>query len=85
MGLKILRQRHRTAPAMNGCRWCGFMRIDHANRWVPSQGWHEFAEPTDTQRRARYLAGSGLHYPATDRVPRIVTNQGTASHARTRL
>jgi hypothetical protein len=68
---------------MNGCRWCGHLKIDHANRWVPGKKWHTHAEPTDAQRKARFKTGAGLSYPAPLRTPHIVTN--LASDVRTRL
>jgi hypothetical protein len=78
MGIKILRLRHRSAPAMNGCRWCGADERGHGQMWVPGKKWHTHTEPTDAQRLARKRAA---WLPA---VPTIVTNI-TANDARTRL
>ena len=71
---------------MNGCRWCGFLKIDHANRWVPGKKWHEHEEPTDAQRKARFKAGAKNTIPARLRSPAIITNtSSTANYGRTRV
>jgi hypothetical protein len=78
VGVKILTLRHRTAPAMNGCRWCGFIKPDHANRG------HQFHPPTAAQRHARFHAQAGQNHPAMMKTGTFV--YGTlASDARTRL
>lgn len=43
---------------VNGCRWCGVPRREHAQRWTEGVGWHTHVEPTDEQRKARLLAGT---------------------------
>lgn len=83
MGIRILTLRHRTAPPLNGCRWCGFLPLEHANRWVPSKRWHDHEDATDAQRAARQKAGSRGLTPAPSQVPVIITN--LASYARTQL
>lgn len=45
--------RHRAAPEVNGCRWCGYPERWHAQQWVPSRKWHRWERPTDQQRKAR--------------------------------
>lgn len=45
-----------TAPEVNGCRWCGVPRREHAQRWTDGVGWHTHTEPTDEQRKARLTA-----------------------------
>lgn len=44
------------AAEPNGCRHCGHPQRTHANRWTPSVGWHNHAEPTDAQRLQRMTA-----------------------------
>jgi hypothetical protein len=53
VGVKILLLRHRLAAPPEGCRWCGFRSLEHANRWVPSRKWHTFEHPTREQILAR--------------------------------
>lgn len=48
--------RWRSAPPVNGCRWCGVGEPVHGRRWAKSKGWHPFALPTDAQRLARWRA-----------------------------
>jgi hypothetical protein len=78
MGIKIIRMRHRTAPEVNGCRWCGVDDRAHGQYWIPGKGWHGFIAPTNAQRKARYKARSNQV-----KIPTIITN--LASDARTRL
>ncbi|GGM93454.1 hypothetical protein GCM10011609_33720 [Lentzea pudingi] len=40
----------------NGCRWCGVVQREHARRWTPPTGWHQWEPPTDEQRKHRMLA-----------------------------
>ncbi|MGA4544419.1 hypothetical protein ACPA54_30970 [Uniformispora flossi] len=40
----------------NGCRWCGIGQYEHAQRWMPEVGWHEWTPPTDEQRKSRMKA-----------------------------
>lgn len=54
-GIRILRLRHRTAPEVNGCRWCGILEIDHRGH-VYTPRHHQFTDPTDAQRKARFKA-----------------------------
>jgi len=53
MGLKILRQRWKSPPTPEGCRWCGIPFHQHYTSWVPSKGWHTYAQPTPAQIEAR--------------------------------
>ncbi|GAA2457115.1 hypothetical protein [Streptomyces macrosporus] len=43
----------------SGCRWCGVEEREHMQRWKSSVGWHQWAAPTDEQRKARMLARRG--------------------------
>lgn len=62
MGIRILRLRHKTAPVVLGCRWCGFPKRDHPICLGASQEWrhprtpHCWTEPTQAQRTARVNA-----------------------------
>lgn len=86
-GVKVLRLRHRSAPAMHGCRWCGFLEADGhpLHRWVPGRGVHEFAPPTAAQRAARQAQGASYVYPAPVRGPVLAHVPNVASPARTQL
>jgi hypothetical protein len=46
--------RHLICPLPMGCRWCGVQERGHAQRWVPSKGWHTYVHPTGAQRIARF-------------------------------
>lgn len=70
MGIKILRLRHRTAPAPEGCRWCGIEHREHANQWAPSQQWHTYVQPTQDQIKAR------MRVRLLPQAPSIRTNTG---------
>lgn len=39
--------------ALNGCRWCGREKREHAIEWHESAGYHTYKSPTNTQRVAR--------------------------------
>lgn len=45
--------RHATAPAPNGCRWCGVEQRSHGQRWTRGAGLHTWTTPTSQQRLAR--------------------------------
>lgn len=86
MGIKILAMRHRFAPEVNGCRWCGASQQEHANRWIRSRGWHTHVEPTDAQRKARLKAHIEARHKPRIFVPPLMAQWGrTANDARTRL
>lgn len=80
--MKLLLLRHRSAPAALGCRWCGFLKTDHANRYLPGRGLHDYEAPTTAQFQERLKMGAGRTYPAPLRAPAIQT--GTANYARVR-
>jgi hypothetical protein len=40
-------------PQPLGCRWCGFGEREHAQRWIPSRGFHSWEQPTRAQVEAR--------------------------------
>lgn len=58
MGIKLLRLRHKYAPATEGCRWCGIERRLHGKQWVPIRtvSRHSYVEPTPKQIAARIRA-----------------------------
>lgn len=56
MGIKILRQRFKSPPLPEGCRWCGMIKQEHGTAWVPSKKWHTYGTPTTEQIQARTLA-----------------------------
>lgn len=43
-------------PDPSGCRWCGVNERDHMQRWKPPVGWHQWAPPTQQQRKERMKA-----------------------------
>ena len=47
------RRPERAVPSPNGCRWCGADARFHMQRWVEPVGWHQWAQPTDAQRKQR--------------------------------
>lgn len=44
------------AAPIDGCRWCGVPAREHAQRWKPPVGWHQWAAPTNALILARMLA-----------------------------
>jgi hypothetical protein len=43
-------------PNPDGCRWCGVAEREHCGRWTNGAGWHQWTQPTSTQRLARMRA-----------------------------
>jgi hypothetical protein len=39
---------------INGCRYCGQLEREHANRWTEGVGWHRYADPGDEVRKSRW-------------------------------
>lgn len=75
--------RHHTAPPPNACRWCGVIKCDHAQRWVPSKGWHPWEAPTPAQRLARMHAQRKARMHARlDEVSAQLDRQRLAKEAR---
>lgn len=54
--MKIIRLRTLFPPVPSSCRWCAQEERGHGRRWVPSQGWHTYAQPTLEQMAARIRA-----------------------------
>lgn len=43
-------------PNPSGCRHCGIDQREHARRWKPPAGWHQWTAPTQQQIKDRMLA-----------------------------
>lgn len=57
--------RHRLAPPVNGCRWCGYLKGEHGQMWSRAHAWHAWTAPTGAQRKARLLAHIAARGEAT--------------------
>ena len=43
----------RATDEPSACGHCGIPEREHAQRWKPPVGWHQWAAPTDEQIKAR--------------------------------
>ncbi|MFF9436805.1 hypothetical protein ACF1BP_24070 [Streptomyces sp. NPDC014735] len=45
-----------TTTIPSACRHCGIGYREHAQRWTPAAGWHQWTSPTQQQIKTRMLA-----------------------------
>lgn len=64
-------------PEPNACFACDMPEQGHANRWVPSRGWHMWITPPNALRLSRMKAHRAASAPVGDTADAIAQDART--------